>query len=97
MIDVLLLLAPALALLCALLAGAYPGERTILTLATLAARRPPACRRHRCAVSAHRPRPAAQLPRGGRLVAAAIAARPPPDGRGPTTTSIQSRFEGVIA
>jgi hypothetical protein len=85
MIDVLLLLAPALVLLCALLAGAYPGERRI---ASLAARRPPPRRRQHRALGTCRPRPAPQLPRGGRLVAAAIAARPPPRGWRCATTSI---------
>jgi hypothetical protein len=77
MIEVLLLLAPALVLLCALLAGAYPGERTI---ATLAGRRPPARRPHRRELGVRRPRPAVRMPRGGQLVGAAIAARPPPGG-----------------
>lgn len=77
MIDVLLLLVPALALLCALLTGTYPGERAI---ATLAARRPAVRKAPRRAVRARSAQPVAQLPRGGRLVASAIAARPPPDG-----------------
>lgn len=75
MIDVLLLLAPALVLLCALLAGSYPGERTI---ATLAGRRSRRCHPRATAATVGAGRDPLPLPRGGRLVAAAIAARPPP-------------------
>ena len=69
MIDVLLLLAPALALLCALLLGRYPGERAI---ATLAARRP-AARRGRGARGA-----SARPARGPRPSCRAAAGSSPP-------------------
>ena len=68
-------LAPALVLVFPLLAGRYLGERRLLDLA----RRIPDSRR-----SGHlddeRPRPvfAPLLARGGRLIAASLAVRPPP-------------------
>jgi len=70
----LLCLAPALLLCVPLLLGRYVGEERLATLA----RRAPARRRRRLAPAA---RPLARVPlmlRGGRLVAASLAKRPPP-------------------
>lgn len=76
-VEVLLLLAPALLLLAALLARRYPGE---CMLGRLRRRRFVRARpRVGGAVPAPR-RPWVVLPRGGRLVGAAVAARPPPAG-----------------
>jgi hypothetical protein len=68
-------LLPALVLLLALLARRYPGERA---LARIARRRARPRRRPRAAVLAHHTRPRVSLPRGGRLIAASLAVRPPP-------------------
>jgi hypothetical protein len=69
---------PALALLAALLLGRYPGERLIFAAVARARRRP-----RRAPQTA--PRLAsldrATLPRGGKLLARALAGRPPPHGR----------------
>ncbi len=78
MLPGLLLAAPALVLLLPLVLGCYPGERLLLDLA--ARRRAPAGRapRPRALVAAPR-RPALRiLPRGGLLLADAIAGRGPP-------------------
>jgi hypothetical protein len=66
-------LAPLLALVLTLIAGHYPGERLLEALVPRrrAPRRPPP----RVAPS---PRVAAILPRGGSLVASAMAGRAPP-------------------
>ena len=80
MIAALLTLAPALALVCALLLGGYPGERALARIA-----------RARADGGTHRapaPRPPTgtwwpPLPRGGRLIAAAMGRRGPPDDSGP--------------
>ena len=69
-------LAPALLILLPLLGGRYPGDEALVRVATRrsrpANRRPPAA-------TPPRPRPAsALLPRGGRLVATALAGRGPP-------------------
>lgn len=75
--ELLLLLAPALALVAVLLGRRYPGERV---LARLRCRRiPRRWARPGATVPAGRRRPVV-LPRGGRLVGAAVAARPPPGG-----------------
>ena len=71
----LLALAPLALLVGTLLLGRYPGERTLA--AHLRGARPR--RRRRAAAAPRGPRrPFAAAPRGGRLVAAAIASRPPP-------------------
>ncbi len=81
--DVLLALPPVLCLV-PLLLGRYPGEERLARLAsTVAARR----RRPRapCLPAAGTVRPTSVLlPRGGRLIAASLAVRPPP-GTAPTT------------
>jgi hypothetical protein len=71
------MLAPALALFIPLLAGRYVGEQRIARFRT--ARTAPAPRR-RSAVCSHLARraPAALVPRGGLLLAASLATRPPP-------------------
>jgi hypothetical protein len=69
-------LAPALLILLPLLSGRYPGDEA---LARIAARRSrPARRRPQRAQPPRRRRTAALLPRGGRLVAFALAGRGPP-------------------
>jgi len=69
-------LAPALLILLPLLGGRYPGDEALVRLATRRSRpvnrRPPAP-----APPRHRPA-GALLPRGGRLVATALAGRGPP-------------------
>lgn len=73
--DALLCLAPALALMAALLARRYPGERLLMSL--VAERRP---RRTRAAAPSRRlgARGFARVPRGGLLLGCALAVRPPP-------------------
>ena len=73
----LLYLAPALVLLWPLLSGRYVGEDAVTRLSTArtAPRRPSGA-----AVPVAARRPAVLLPRGGRLLASAIATRPPPLG-----------------
>ncbi len=76
-IDGLLCVAPALLLALALLGRRYPGER--LLLAALAGRS--RHRRRRAQPSARRPsrgRGDGRVPRGGLLIAFALAVRPPP-------------------
>jgi hypothetical protein len=67
-------LAPALLILLPLLSGRYPGDEALVRVATRRARRarplPP--------VAPPRRRGAVLLPRGGRLVATALAGRGPP-------------------
>jgi hypothetical protein len=76
MTSVLLSLLPLALLVGTLLAGRYPGERTLAARLRGARHRP----RRRPFAAAGRPlrRPFAAAPRGGRLVGAAIASRPPP-------------------
>jgi hypothetical protein len=70
-----LFLAPAIVLLASLLTGRYVGEERLRRLA--AAFRPN--RRRRLPTAAARiARPRALMPRGGRLVGASLAVRPPP-------------------
>jgi hypothetical protein len=74
--DALIYLAPALLILLPLLSGRYPGDEALVR----AARR---TRPRRRRVPAAVPRPAHSsiaelLPRGGRLVGAALAGRAPP-------------------
>jgi hypothetical protein len=69
-----LCLAPALLIAATLLLRRYPGERL---LTALVARR---CngRKRRAGGVASPSRPAARVPRGGLLIACALAVRPPP-------------------
>jgi hypothetical protein len=73
LLQLLVYLAPALALLCALAFGRYPGERSLR-------RRLPRRRWAPPCAAAPRPRlrPPARLPRGGALLAHALAGRAPP-------------------
>lgn len=73
-LELILLLAPAVLLFAALLLGRYPGERAI----ERARRTAQAVRLRAPSATGVRVRPAVLVPRGGRLVGAAIAARPPP-------------------
>jgi hypothetical protein len=70
-------LAPTLLLLALLLAGCYPGECLISALA-----RRPVRRRHRRSREAIARVPLRLLPRGGGLVASALAGRAPPAAAG---------------
>jgi len=77
---------PALGFFLPLLAGRYVGEERLARLAAVvrarrAVRRAPAA----VAGAAARLRPAVVLPRGGRLIAASLAVRPPPTGAPATT------------
>ena len=74
--DTLIYLAPALLILLPLLSGRYPGDEALVR----AARRAGPRRRRRRAPSraAARLPIAGLLPRGGRLVGAALAGRAPP-------------------
>ena len=76
----LLCLAPALALSSMLLVRRYPGERVLVRLAVRRARRRPRAR----IPLPSAPRRAACVPRGGLLMAFALAVRPPP--RAPLTS-----------
>ena len=78
--DVLLAL-PALMLALALLSGRYVGEER---LARLAAAFVPARRRAATSLPAPARRLPRALPRGGRLIAAWLAVRPPPCALRPT-------------
>jgi hypothetical protein len=73
-LELVLLLAPAAVLFAALLLGRYPGEAVIARVRRAVA----GPRRPRCAMVVRRRVAVALLPRGGRLVGSAIAARPPP-------------------
>jgi hypothetical protein len=67
---------PAVVLLAALLLGHYPGERLILAATTARCRR---CPRHAARSAALRPAlPSSATPRGGDLLARALAGRAPP-------------------
>jgi hypothetical protein len=68
-------LAPALLILLPLLGGRYPGDDALVRAASR--RRRPA-RRRPTAAPPRRRRTEALLPRGGRLVGAALAGRGPP-------------------
>lgn len=74
-IDDVLCLAPALALAIALLARRYPGERLLTALAARhrARRRPALTASDPTLAHVH-----ARVPRGGLLMAFALAVRPPP-------------------
>jgi hypothetical protein len=69
-------LAPALALFALLLARRYPGERHVVALHDRSRR--PRARRPRGSLLPPTPRPAHLIPRGGLLLAAALAERGPP-------------------
>lgn len=77
MSSILLSLLPLALLVATLLSGRYPGERTLA--ARLRGMRSRPRRRAGGPLAVRGPRrPFAAIPRGGRLVAAAIASRPPP-------------------
>ena len=73
-LHALLYLLPALALLLALRARRYPGERSLLAL--IARGRPR--RRRAITMRRYRAAPRAALARGGALLGEALAVRPPP-------------------
>jgi hypothetical protein len=74
-LEALLFVAPALLLAAPLLHGRFPGERRIAALASArAVARPRAAR----TLAPARRAPHALVARGGRLLAAALAVRPPP-------------------
>jgi hypothetical protein len=73
-LELLAYLAPVLALLCALALGRYPGERALRR--RLPRRR--SARRLRAALAARPRPPRLQGPRGGALLAYALAGRAPP-------------------
>ncbi|HMJ35558.1 MAG TPA: hypothetical protein VK501_16740 [Baekduia sp.] len=76
MSAVLLSLLPLAVLVGTLLLGRYPGEQTLARAQAAIRPRP---RRAAVRTSPRAPRrPWASAPRGGRLVGAAIASRPPP-------------------
>jgi hypothetical protein len=64
---------PALLLAVALLGGNYPGERLLRRWGSRRSRP-----RMRCGLPPALPRPAAAMPRGGSLIASALAGRAPP-------------------
>jgi hypothetical protein len=66
---------PALALLAALLVGRYPGERLIIAVAARSRRRPHRATR---ATARRAPLDSNPAPRGGDLLARALAGRAPP-------------------
>jgi hypothetical protein len=70
-----LLAAPALVFVLPLLAGRYVGEDRLARLATAFA---PVRRRPAGTLAPTAPRAPRALPRGGRLIASALAVRPPP-------------------
>jgi hypothetical protein len=72
--EVLAYAAPLFLLAVPLLAGRYIGENSLGALRGRIARR----RRRVASVQPRAPRPVALLPRGGRLIAEALAVRPPP-------------------
>jgi hypothetical protein len=73
--EALSYLLPTLVLLAALAARRYPGERTLLAIIGERGRHRV---RSRIAAIAPRFRPRARVPRGGALIAASLAVRPPP-------------------
>jgi hypothetical protein len=64
---------PALLLAIAVMSGSYPGERLLRRWGSGRSRP-----RIRCALPPALPRPAAAMPRGGSLIASALAGRAPP-------------------
>ncbi len=77
--DALAHLLPAVLLLLALVARRYPGERTLLSL--IERRRRPQRHRGEAAPLVNGTLPRAMVPRGGLLLARALAVRPPPTPR----------------
>jgi hypothetical protein len=74
-LEIVIALVPALLLLGALVAGRYPGERTIASLAAKVRQRTP----RRAPVSIDPiPRAPRALLRAGELLARSLATRPPP-------------------
>jgi hypothetical protein len=69
-------LAPALLILLPLLGGRYPGDEALVRVASR--RAPVPARREAGPAMSRRRQDAALLPRGGRLVGAALAGRAPP-------------------
>jgi hypothetical protein len=69
-------LAPALLILLPLLGGRYPGDEALVRVASR--RAPVGARREGAPAMSRRRQDAALLPRGGRLVGAALAGRAPP-------------------
>jgi hypothetical protein len=69
-------LAPALLILLPLMGGRYPGDDALVRVA--ARRAPVPARRAQAPAVPRRRRHAALLPRGGRLMGAALAGRAPP-------------------
>src|SRR4051794_10408027 len=74
-VEGVLMLAPALLLAAALISGRYLGEETIAPVRR--ARPAPSARSRARLVATIRP-PARMAPRGGLLLAASLATRPPP-------------------
>jgi len=74
-VELLAYAAPLAVLALPLLSGRYVGEEQIARIARRGVRRP---RFGLTAASAPRPRLAAFVPRGGRLIADSLAVRPPP-------------------
>jgi len=72
--DALIYLAPALLILLPLLTGRYPGDEALVR----ASRRPRRRRRGAAPAEQRRTPTTHLLPRGGRLVGAALAGRAPP-------------------
>jgi hypothetical protein len=72
--EMLAYAAPLFLVAVPLLAGRYVGEERLVALGGHVARRP----RRPVAEHPRAPRPVALLPRGGRLIAASLAVRPPP-------------------
>ncbi|HEY4450580.1 MAG TPA: hypothetical protein VGN13_03160 [Solirubrobacteraceae bacterium] len=76
--EALAYLLPAALLLGVLATRRYPGERVLLAALTRAPSDP---RRPQAEANSGRPRAAATVPRGGRLIATSLAVRPPPAAR----------------
>lgn len=90
--DALAYLAPALLILLPLVGGRYPGDAALARVVERVRRvRGPA---PRAARGRRGPAPRGLLPRGGRLVGAALASRPPPR-RGSTAPALRTDAEGV--
>jgi hypothetical protein len=73
--EAMLYLLPPLLLVAALAARRYPGERALLAMMRQKRPRP---RRIRAGETPRQSRPRALVPRGGALIAFALAVRPPP-------------------
>jgi|SRR5581483_9394517 len=75
-LDGLVYLLPALVLGLTLAVRGYPGEQALASL--VSRRRGTRSRGARCSAPAIASAPCVLLPRGGRLIAASLAVRPPP-------------------